>query len=191
MSSTSTEEPTQEVINDFVGNAHGNLARVRELLARYPTLLERRAVWDESALGAAAHAGSAEVAEFLLASGAPLDICTAAMLGRADQVRRFLDQDPTLVDATGAHGIPVLYHAVITGQEDVATLLVERGSDVNASAGGNPALHGATRAGRADMVEWLLARGANPAAVDYEGKTALQVADEAGHDQVVALLRSR
>lgn len=184
-----TEEPTQQIINDFVGNAHGNLPRVEELLTRYPSLLNARAVWDESALQAAAHAGSRPVAEALLAAGAPLDICTAAMLGRIDEVASLLDQDSSLAYATGAHGIPVLYHAVITGQGEVARLLVECGSDVQAGEGGNTALHGAARAGQTAMVEWLLAQGANPNALDYEGKTPLTVALEADHSDVADLLR--
>ena len=186
---TGQTQPPQETINDFVGNAHGNLARVRELLGQHPGLLTARAVWDETALGAAAHAGSEEVARYLLDQGAPLDLCTAAMLGLTDRVAAFLRDDPALARSTGAHGIPALYHAAIKGRREIAELLVAHGADVNAGAGGNTALHGAARFGQAGLAAWLLDHGADAEATDYEGKTPLQVATEQGHEELADLLR--
>jgi hypothetical protein len=57
-----------ELVREFVGKAHGDLGRVRELLQAQPRLVN--AAWDwgggdwETALGAAAH-----VAEFLRMRG--------------------------------------------------------------------------------------------------------------------------
>ena len=122
---------SQDLIDEFVANAHGNLLRVQELLGQHPTLLNANASWDETALAAAAQVGRRDIAEFLLAAGAPLDICTAAMLGRVDAVTSFLRADQGLAHATGAHGIPVLYHAAITNRKQVAKLLLAAGTDVN------------------------------------------------------------
>lgn len=180
---------TQKEIDEFVGVSHGDLARVRALLAARPDLLEARAGWDETALGAASHAGSAEVARFLVAAGAPLNICTAAMLGLVDRVAAFLNADPAQANAAGAHGISALYHAVIRGQKAVADLLVAHGANVNAGEGGNTALHGTALFGQTEMAEWLLAQGANVNALDYQGKTPLRVATEAGHQATADLLR--
>lgn len=39
----------------------------------------------------------------------------------------FLDQDPSLADGRGAHGIPLLAQAAAAGRLEVAELLLERG----------------------------------------------------------------
>lgn len=53
---------------------HGNLEKVKNLLAQHPQLVDAANEWSpsdrETAIQAAAHAGSAAVAEYLLARGA-------------------------------------------------------------------------------------------------------------------------
>ncbi len=183
------QQPAQSTIDEFVGVAHGDFDRVTALLAEYPALVHARATWDETALGAAAQVGRADIAQYLLAAGAPLDICTAAMLGQSERVAAMLDAEPAQAGATGAHGIPVLYYPVIRGHEDIAALLLARGADVNAGAGGTTALHGAALFGQPEMARWLLARGAHVNARDYEGKTPLRVAVERDQAEVAAILR--
>lgn len=180
---------SQDLIDEFVGNAHGNLARVQELLAQYPALLNAQASWDETALAAAAQVGRRDIAEYLLAAGAPLDICTAAMLGRVDAVTGFLRADPTLAQATGAHGIPVLYHAAITNRKQVAKLLLAAGADVNQGAGVTTALHGAAMFNQASMAAWLLEHDADLAARNHAGLTPLEVATTEGHTDVITVLQ--
>src|SRR5512137_2486603 len=108
---TEEEQPeeeilTEEQIGDFIVAAHGNLPRVREMLMAHPGLLNVRHYWtdtdSETAIQAAAQTGSVPVVEYLLERGAPLGICTAAMLGRTEDVQRMLDEDPGLIEARGA-----------------------------------------------------------------------------------------
>ena len=179
----------QDLIDEFVGASHGDLDRVKELLAQHPDLLPASARWDETPLGAAAHAGAEAVAKFLLAAGAPLDICAAAMLGMTDRVRAMLEADPRQAHATGAHGISALYHAAIRGRIDIAELLLAGGADVNVGQGSNAPLHGAAAFGQKAMVEWLLARGAHVNAPDYNRKTPLRLALDNGHHEVAGILR--
>ncbi len=185
------QHPDQKVIDEFVMASHGDLGKVKTLLERYPVLAQSRAQWGETPVEAAAHTGQREIAEFLLSKGAPLDICTASMLGRIERVREFLRADPALARAMGAHGIPVLFYPVITGRRDVAELLLANGADVNAVEGGTTPLHGAVLFGRAEMAAWLLDHGARVNATDVRGKTPLQHAVERGHAAVADLLRSR
>ncbi|MGH2522814.1 MAG: ankyrin repeat domain-containing protein, partial [Anaerolineales bacterium] len=188
-SAGSDQLPPQEIIDDFVGNAHGNFARVEALLEQYPALLNASASWNETAIEAAAQTGQVEIANLLLAAGAPFTICTTAMLGQTDRVAEFLKTDPAQAHAKGAHGISVLYHAVIRGNRDIAEMLLAHGAAVNAGAGGSPALHGAVLFRQPEMVDWLLMRGADPNILNYEKKTPLRVALDGGMDEIAERLR--
>ncbi|MBI3997796.1 MAG: ankyrin repeat domain-containing protein [Armatimonadetes bacterium] len=183
--------PTQQLMDEFVVASHGDLDKVKALLAGQPVLIQARARWDESALEAAAHTGQREIAEYLLSKGAVLDICTAAMLGMTDRVREFLQADPGLAHGAGAHGIPVLFFPVIAGHREVAELLRTSGADVNAGAGAMTPLHGAAVFGQAEMAAWLLTQGADVNARDFRGQTPVRTAIQNGHGEVADLLRRR
>jgi ankyrin repeat protein len=184
-----TQSLNQETINAFVIAAHHDLARVQEMLGEHPALLNENADWIETPIQAAAHTGSRNIAEYLLAQGAPLDICTAAMLNLPDEVQALLQDDPGLYEAVGAHNIPVMYFAAIGGSPQIAETLLGAGSNINEGAGGNTALHGAAGFGQTAMVGWLLDHGADPNAADYNGKTPLEVAEQTGHAAAADLLR--
>jgi ankyrin repeat protein len=185
-----TVQHDPELVQSVVLSAHGNFAKVRELIERDPSLLNVNAPWTETPIQAASHMGNRQIAEWLIHRGAPVDVFTAVMLGRREEVERFLADDPALVHALGVHDMPILLFAAVGNQPEIATLLVERGADVNAGAGGNTALHGAAFANRPEMIGWLLEHGADTGALNYEGKTALQVAQEAGFSSVADALRS-
>lgn len=108
------------LVKEFVGNAHGDLNRVKELLAQEPGLIN--ATWDwgsgdfETALGAASHMGRRDIAEFLLEHGARLDIFAAAMLGKLDIVKAALAAFPHAIQTPGPHGIPLIAHAQAGGE---------------------------------------------------------------------------
>ena len=57
-----------------------------------------------------------------------MDVFCAAMLGRADIVKAFLDADPTVVSLKGPHGISLLRHAQAGKQQGVIDLLVKAGA---------------------------------------------------------------
>ena len=109
-----------ELVQEFVGVAHGKFERVKELLAQEPNLVN--AVWDwgggdfESALGSAAHTGSADIANYLLAHGARLDIFAAAMLGKTEIVKAAIKDNPTIIHVKGPHAIPLIIHAKAGGE---------------------------------------------------------------------------
>lgn len=180
----------QEQINAFVGACHGDMATVQGIANEHPEWIDARAVWEETPLGAASHVGQKEIARFLLSRGATLDICAAALLGMGDEVTAFLDRDPALANARGAHGIGVLFHAVVGDEPGIAALLVDRGGDVNAGGDGvATALHAAASTGNAPLAEWLIARGADVNRTGYDGKTPLATAIESGHGEVAQVFR--
>jgi len=109
--------PAQDpaLVREMVTVAHGNVARVRELVTRRPALA--RAAWEwgygdwETALGAASHVGNREIAGLLLANGAHPTIFSAAMLGHLDIVKAFVTAAPGVQRTRGPHGITLLAHA--------------------------------------------------------------------------------
>lgn len=115
-----------ELVQQFVGNAHGDLERVMQLLDQEPGLLN--ASWDwgngdwETALGAAAHMGRKDIANFLLNKGARIDLFAAAMLGKFDIVSAQLADNPELKHSLGPHGIPLINHAEAGGEDSVRVI---------------------------------------------------------------------
>ena len=182
---------SQDLIDQFVGAAHGDFDAVVRLLDEHPNLIEAQSSWQETAIEAAAQTGNVQITEYLLERGAKLDICTAAMLGKSDMVKALLDRDPELVEAVGAHGIPVLYFPVITGQEQTAEVLFDAGADLNAGDGSLTPLHGAVVFDNPAMVEWLLEKGARVDVVDHEGHTPLQIAVANDRTTLVEMLRQK
>jgi hypothetical protein len=115
-----------ELVNEFVLKAHGDPGAVKALLEEEPALVN--AAWDwgggdwETGLGAAAHVGRRDIAEYLLERGARMDVFAAAMLGEVGIVRAMLEAQPGLRDARGPHGIPLVAHAEAGGEQARAVL---------------------------------------------------------------------
>ncbi|HLJ57129.1 MAG TPA: hypothetical protein VKT77_18975 [Chthonomonadaceae bacterium] len=111
---------------EFVGKAHGDFERVRELLELEPALANACVDWGggdwESALGAAAHMGRRDIALHLLASGARGDLFAAAMLGHLSIVRAIVEEYPAVAGSCGPHGIPLIAHAQAGGDEAKAVV---------------------------------------------------------------------
>ena len=122
-----TESLKRELVQEFVGKAHGDLEAVKNLLEQEPGLLN--AAWDwgggdwETALGAAAHMGRKDIANYLLDHGARMDLFAAAMLGKLAIVEAMISDTPSLRNALGPHTIPLMQHAKAGGKE--ATPVVE------------------------------------------------------------------
>jgi hypothetical protein len=115
-----------ELVQEFVGNAHGDLDRVKALLLEEPALIN--AAWDwgggdwETGLGAAAHMGRNDIACYLLEQGARIDLFAAAMLGELDIVKAVLAAFPDAARVPGPHGIPLIAHAQAGGEEAAAVV---------------------------------------------------------------------
>jgi hypothetical protein len=104
-----------EAIKEVVTVAHGNLARVKELVTARPALA--RASWDwgygdwETPIDAASHVGNRPIAEFLIANGARPTVFTAVMLGQLALVKGFIETSPGIQRTRGPHGLTFVAHA--------------------------------------------------------------------------------
>jgi len=109
------------LVEEFVTVAHSDLERTRELLEQESGLVN--ASWDwgggdfETALGAAAHMGRKDIANYLLENGARLDLFAAAMLGKLEIVKSTLDTFPNAIHVPGPHNISLLEHAKFGGED--------------------------------------------------------------------------
>jgi hypothetical protein len=130
---------------EMVGVAHGNVARVKELVSATPALA--RASWEwgygdwETALGAASHVGNKEIASILLAAGAHPTIFSAAMLGQLDVVKSFVAVSPGIQRTRGPHGINLLEHAR-AGQSTEVIKYLESVGDADARYPNEPLTDG-------------------------------------------------
>lgn len=116
-----TPEPLKiEVVKEFVGAGHNNLSRVKEMLAEYPNLIYSRYDWGngdfEEAIEGAGHVGDDEIANYLIESGARVNLFVLTMLGKTGLVKPVLEQYPALINAKGAHGFTLLHHAERGGE---------------------------------------------------------------------------
>jgi len=178
-------------IREFIVASHFNFAKVQEMLAAHPELLNVQYDWGaqgglENGLQAASHIGNRAIAEFYLSRGVPTSIHTAAMLGNLDEVNAFLQQNPALANAPGVHGISLMFHAALSGSIPLVEALKAAGT----TTGYSHALHAAINNHHTEMVRWLLANGAMDVNTpDYQGKMPLDRAFEENLSEVETLLR--
>lgn len=170
-----------------MGNAHGNLARVKELVELKPALVNARAPWNETPIEAAAQMGSVSIIDYLIEKGASVDMFTACVLGDADRIRSELAVDPSRAASRGVHDLPALYFAAIGGSIEVAERLVANGAGVNDRAEAAAPIHGAVMGGHPQMIRWLLDRGADPDLPDYKGRGGKQLAQEMEREDLAEL----
>jgi len=127
----------KELVETFVGKAHGDMDTVKELLTEHPTLLNAAHDWKfgdfETALGAASHVGHKELVHYLLDHGAQANIFTAALFGKLDIVKSMIEAFPSTLRAKGPHGFTLLHHAEKGGEE--AIKVVDYLKDLGATEG--------------------------------------------------------
>lgn len=116
----------KDVVQQFVGAAHGNLDKVKTLLKEFPNLIYSSNDWGngdfETGIGACGHTGNVELVNFLLAEGARPTLFALTMLGKTELVKPTLEAYPNLIHSLGPHGFTFLHHAQ-KGGENASELL--------------------------------------------------------------------
>jgi len=158
-------------LNLFEASAVGNEAVVQRLVAENPTAINEYSPDGFTALALACFFGNPAALDALLAAGA----------------------NPNAVAQNRMKVTPLhsaVAHRVGTVALAMTKTLLAHNAEVNISQeGGWTPLHQAAAHGQNEIVEQLLARGANLDAQSDDGRTALQMAEEAKHTQTVELLR--
>lgn len=186
-----------DLVKDWIVKAHRRQIEVmKDLLEREPTLLQSSWDWGkgdfESAIQAAAHTGSRDMALFLIDRGARFDLFAAAMLGQLALFKMTVETFPAALQVRGAHGIPLLSHA-IQGEAPARTVLdylLARGVDVNArSNNGSTPLMTAVQTGQGEIVRLLLSKGADATVKAANGGTALALSLKRGDAAITQALK--
>lgn len=151
----------------FEAAALGRGERLAGLLAADPALARSRSADGFTPLHLAAFFGAPESAALLLRAGAEVnDVALHAMR------------------------VTPLNSAAAARHREVAEMLLDHGADVEACEHGFTPLHSAAHNGDLDLTELLLVCGADPVRRTADGRTALDLALEAGHAEVAERLQA-
>jgi ankyrin repeat protein len=123
----------------------------------------------------------------------PADIFAAAKAGNLEAVKKFLDDNPALLNAKTKLADTPLHWAASCGRIEVVKLLLSRKPDVNAkNITGSTPLHMACRIANKAIVELLLAAktdvNAKAEGEDEEGETPLHIVVRRGNIELAELL---
>jgi uncharacterized protein len=158
-------EPAAE-LDQFEAAALGHVTRLRELLARDAAAAGSFAADGYTPLHLAAFFGQLEAAAVLLERGA----------------------DPRAA-AHNPSRVQPLHSAAAAGHAAIVGLLLERGADPDAlQAGGYTPLHAAAANGDVVSTRLLLDHGAARDVCADDGREPVDLAREAGHDELLAAL---
>ncbi|KAL4862085.1 ankyrin repeat-containing domain protein [Aspergillus spectabilis] len=188
-----------------VASEQGHLTLVKIILHRIETLLDKWDpydcdYWINEALANAAKHGHLSIAQLLVEKGAEVNafaedgppLILAAAAGRGDVVRYLLAKGASHTSAN-KYGFTALNEAAQVGDVESVKTLLEYGAVVDAVGFRNEdrdtALLLASIAGHKDVVTLLLTKGANARHVNACDETALQLAEDFGHEGVARLLR--
>jgi ankyrin repeat protein len=142
----------------------GDLAAVKSLVGADASLASARNDAGVSGVLTAVYLGRVEIRDFLIASGAVLELPEAAALGNLARVRELIEKNLAQAKSFSPDGFPVVALAAFLGHLEVVQYLAAHGADINAAAtngSGYNALTGAVTSGHAAVVQWLLEHGAN------------------------------
>jgi ankyrin repeat protein len=122
-----------------------------------------------------------------------LEFMLAAWGGKLEPLAAFITRNPEAVTWRDRDGGTALRKALAhgTGYLETVTLLLDRGSDIDAqdNEGLTPLMFAAMH-GKADCLELLLDRGADTSLCDRQGRTAAGIARALGHENEAVMIEA-
>ncbi|KAG8000913.1 Ankyrin repeat domain-containing protein 50 [Nibea albiflora] len=179
----------------------GHWSSVRLLLDRRSPI-DHRAYDGHSALSAALLEGHSEVAELLMRRGADTDVRDAegrpllyllVLEGSLEMATLLIEKGGVPMESRDSEGRTALHVASWQGSVEMVDLLLRHGANPNAQdTEGRPPVHSVAWTGHTEVGHRLL--GANGVNIDlacHQGATALSIAAQVGHVNIVAMLLER
>ncbi len=111
-----------------------------------------------------------------------------ARKGSLGEIELFLKTNPNAIDSVNKNGFTPLILACYSGNNKVATFLVEKGCDVNYKSEMGTALMASAVKGNVEMITVLLSKNAAINSTDDNGITALMFAVKFGNKEAVKML---
>lgn len=189
----------QEIFDAVKNN---DMAKVKELIEKDMQQIQAKDQQGYSLFNLACNLGHIEIINFLIDKGADINLSA----GRLDltplmecartgnlEVAKLLVEKGADVQIMNKMGVSAMHWALANGQnqaEDVALLLIEKGSKVETKAfNGETPIMTAVRKGYAKAVKALLKKGADPLAVEPGSQqTLLHKASILGYGKIAGLL---
>ncbi|XP_059199376.1 ankyrin repeat domain-containing protein 50 [Centropristis striata] len=179
----------------------GHWSTVRLLLDRRSPI-DHRAYDGHSALTAALLEGHAEVAELLMRRGADTDVRDAegrpllyllVLENRLEKVTLLIEKGGVPLESRDSEGRTALHVASWQGCVEMVDLLLRHGANPNAQdAEGRPPMHSVAWTGHAEVGRHLLeTSGISIDLACHQRATALSIAAQVGHANIVAMLLER
>lgn len=175
----------------FQASQSGDVDVLKRELAADPGLIAVTRASGETPLMTALYNKQHAAAEWLVASGAPLDIFAAAAVGRMDALESLLTRSPAGVATYSYDGWTPLHLAAFFGQRAAVERLLKAGADLNAmsrNALRNTPLHAAVAGGHVEVSLRLIEAAADVNVADAGGHTPFHIAAEAGYVPVAQAL---
>jgi hypothetical protein len=164
----------------LVAASHVRPALAEQMLSRNQALSKCQSSWGETGIEAASHLGHKALVWRFIEAGAELDLFAACAVG--DREAAMSRYNTSRSHACGVHGLPLLHFAIMSRSTAMLETLLGAGVEVNPKRASLPPLHSAVASGRSEFVRLLLDVGADPAARDAYGTTALDWAFELDGD---------
>jgi ankyrin repeat protein len=175
----------------------GDLAVVRELLAKDPALLNAKGRNEKAPLHWAAQGGHLELAKYLIAKGANVNelniqketpLVYAAEGGHLKLAELLIAKGADVNIKTTLNAAPIHY-ALWADRTEVFNLLLKKGADFKLTRGeGFTMLHEAAGGASAEIVDLLLKKGMTVDQKTSFGATPLHFASRHGSEEIVSLL---
>jgi ankyrin repeat protein len=172
----------------------GEMAKVKQLLDRDPSLVDAKADGGLSAVLVAAYYNEPDIAQLLVQHGARLDVFEAAAVGALDRMKELIVAHPDLVNVYAPDGFQPLGLASFFGHTPIVEFLLDKGAEVDSPSKNNMRvrpLHSAVANRRTEIVKLLLDHGAEVNTTQADDFTPLHEAAQNGLLEVTQWLLDR